>query len=633
MPAAGPELVFNFAPGQNQFFVELAEALAFELAQLHVPARIAIGEYPEPRAGRVYVLLPPHEYLALSGFRPSAQILGRCIGISAEQPSSGFFPANLDLARDLGAVFDINVRAIRAYLRAGVAASHLQLGYCSQWDRFDDHATRDIDIIFMGRSTTRRDRALASYAWLFERFRCHLQLSDGTRPSLATATDFVAGDAKRDLLARAKVLLTIHGEDEPYFEWLRAVEAICAGCLVVTEHASDTAPLRSGEEIVTGGIDRLGALCAWAVDDERSRERIRRAAYDLLRTERRLGQAAAELARAAQRIVLAPLPSSNLVLPRADFVRASRRPAPGFELQPPTDPYSPGERRALRLLKAQALESLSLRRRLEHLESCRGGSATPQELTTIQSETTAWKSAPSRRLTVIVPLYNHATTVANALESVALSDRSDWEIVVVDDGSTDDGARVVREWMARRDWLACRLVRHAINRGLPEARNSGVAYAETDLLLMLDADNELLSTAMTRQLEALEKDPAASFAYGILAQFSADGPVALLSKMPWDPQRLRAANYIDALALIRRDALAELGGYSTDPRLHGWEDYDLWVRMADAGRHGAFVPEIIARYRVGHSSMVSFTNMSLTDAYIAVAEHAPQLMRGVRIPE
>lgn len=633
MAGAGPELVFNFAHGQNQFFVELAETLVFELAQMQVPARIAFGEYPEPRAGQVHVLLPPHEYLALGGFRPSAEILGRCIGISAEQPSSGFFPANVELARDLGAVFDINVRAIRAYRRAGVAASQLQLGYSSRWDRFDDPTPRDIDILFMGRSTTRRDRALASYAVSFERFRCHLQLSDGARPNLAGAPDFLSGDEKRDLLARAKVLLSVHGEREPYFEWLRAAEAICAGCLVVTEHASDIAPLRSGEEIVTGGIDRLGALCAWAVDDEPSRERIRRAAYDLLRAQRRLGEAAAELARAAQQIDLAPLPAPNLVRSRIEFLLASRRQDSRFEFQPPSHPYSPGERRVLRALKSQGLEALSLRRRLDHLELLWGGTASPEERGTIEYESAAWKSPERRRLTVIVPLYNHSAAVAKALESVELSDRSDWEIVVVDDGSTDDGGSVVREWMARRDWCACRLVRHAINRGLADARNSGVRYAETDLLLMLDADNELLSTAMTRQLEALEKDPAASFAYGILAQVSADSPVGLLSKMPWDPERLRAANYIDALALIRREALVELGGYTTDPRLHGWEDYDLWVRMAEYGRHGAFVPEILARYRVGHGSMLSFTNMSVTDAYVAIADHAPRLMRGVRIPD
>ncbi len=631
MPRSAPELVFNFAAGQNQFFIELAEALVFELHEQGLPARIAFNEYPEPVAGLVYVLLPPHEYLALTGFRPSPEILGRCIGISAEQPTSGFFAANLELARELGAVFDINVRAIRTYRRAGVDAQQLRLGYCPQWDRFHDQTVRDIDILFMGRATERRERALASYVDLFERFRCHLQLSDGSRPSLATSSDFAAGEQKRDLLARAKVLLSVHGEDEPYFEWLRVAEAICGGCLVVSEHSSDIAPLRPGEHIIAGGIDRLGLLCALAVSDGDLRENITRAAYELLVHERPLAKEAAKLHHSAQRIDAAPLPLSRSIEPRIDFLRASRRGGLQFEFQPPASPYTLAEGRALRALKSHTVDLLALRRRVERLEMGGDGVSGTRQPTVVY-ETEAWNSEPPRGLTVIVPLYNHGDVVTNALASVERSDRRDWEIVVVDDASTDDGGMVVQQWMAQREWLQCRLVRHASNRGLASARNTGVAFARTDALLMLDADNELLSIAIGRLFEALDNDREASFAYGILAQLSAHGAVGLLSEFPWDPQRFRLGNYIDALALIRRDSLQALGGYSHDPRLHGWEDYDLWVRMAETGRHGAFVPEIVARYRVGYSSMVSVSNISVTDAFAALADHAPRLMHRLRIP-
>ena len=84
--------------------------------------------------------------------------------------------------------------------------------------------------------------------------------------------------------------------------------------------------------------------------------------------------------------------------------------------------------------------------------------------------------------------------------------------------------------------------------------------------------------------------------------------------------------------MIRREAMSALEGYSYDERLYGWEDYDLWVRMAESGRYGVFVPEIVARYRVGHSSMISHTNVSTADAYAALADHAPNLMADLRIP-
>ena len=93
-----------------------------------------------------------------------------------------------------------------------------------------------------------------------------------------------------------------------------------------------------------------------------------------------------------------------------------------------------------------------------------------------------------------------------------------------------------------------------------------------------------------------------------------DSPVTLVGYQPWEPARLRDRNYIDALALIRRrDALA-LGGYTEDLRLYGWEDYDLWCRVADRGRYGVHVPEILARYAKAEHSMISVTAIDDTEA-------------------
>jgi glycosyltransferase involved in cell wall biosynthesis len=275
---------------------------------------------------------------------------------------------------------------------------------------------------------------------------------------------------------------------------------------------------------------------------------------------------------------------------------------------------------------------LATRRRMDRLERMVKADTADDPRTIVVAESPAWSSGASRQLTVVVPLYNHAGQVARALDSIEHSACEEWEAVIVDDASTDGGGEVVRRWIESHEHRACRLVRHELNRGLPAARNTGVACARTDRLLMLDADNELRRIAMDRLIAALDADPSASFAYGILEQFSLDGAQSLLSCRGWDPERLRVSNYIDALALIRRDALDALGGYSYDTHLYGWEDYDLWVRMAESGRYGAFVPEIIARYRVGHSSMISETNTSTSDAFAALADHAPTVMAELHIP-
>ncbi len=626
--AAVPEIAFTLADGQNAFFVELAEALVSELRCLGVRCRVG-DEYPEVRPGLVHVFLPPHEYVALTGFRPQPALLRRSITISAEQPASGFFEIDLDINRDAGVVYDINPRAVRAYRSEGIACRHLQLGYTGVWDRFQS-GERDIDIVFIGRSTGRRGQALASYADVFERFRCHLQISDNSRPSTASARDFVAGDPKRELLSRAKVLLNIHGEDEPYFEHLRAVEAICAGCAIVSEHASDIAPLRWGEDLLTGGIGRLGLLCAYLLDNPAVLDRIRRSAYERIREQGQMSVAASLLAKAAAELDTISIGDSLPAEVRSGYLRhrQNARVSSARE-QPPMSPWTPGEGQILRALKRQQLGITNVQRAIASLRPT--GARPPDAYASLVYESRGWRRPQDRRLAVIVPLFNHADVVIDALAS---ADAPGVEFVVVDDGSTDGGGDRVSEWMRQNERRPARLVRHDVNAGLPQGRNTGLRYSSSELLLMLDADNQLRSTAIDRLTGALEVDREASFAYGIVEQFSQDGAVGLVSEFPWNPERLRYGNYIDALSLIRREALVALGGYSCDPRLAlGWEDYDLWARMAEAGRHAVFVPEIIARYRVGHSSMVSVTNISVTDAYAAIADHAPNLMRELKVPQ
>jgi GT2 family glycosyltransferase len=74
--------------------------------------------------------------------------------------------------------------------------------------------------------------------------------------------------------------------------------------------------------------------------------------------------------------------------------------------------------------------------------------------------------------------------------------------------------------------------------------------------------------------------------------------------------RLMAGPYIDAAALIRKDAWAAVGGYSAAAdELYGWEDYDLWLNFANRGMRATFVPEILVRYRSHGASMIHTTNI------------------------
>jgi glycosyltransferase involved in cell wall biosynthesis len=208
----------------------------------------------------------------------------------------------------------------------------------------------------------------------------------------------------------------------------------------------------------------------------------------------------------------------------------------------------------------------------------------------------------------------------------------DVELVVTDDGSSDSSFATVSDWIERNSGVAATIVRHRVNRGLGAARNTAIGLARGANLLFLDADNVLYPNALQKLGPALASDAEAVLSYGILEMFATSGPVGLRSYLDWDPQRFRSRNYVDALALVRRDWVQANGGFVTDPRLHGWEDYDLWCRVAAMGGHGVFVPEIVARYRSSPHSMLSLTDLSSRQAVGLLAERYPDLFAGVELP-
>jgi glycosyl transferase family 2 len=624
------ELAFVLAPGQNAFFRELAEALRAELEGLGVGATITTGDFPAPRPGLVYALLPPHEYAELRRGKLPRRLLGRTIFVCAEQPGTHWFGSNLALTRLGGAIFDVNPASVRRLRKLGIDAEHLPLGYTPLWDRFEADAEPRLDVVFLGRASKRRERLLAGWADSLSQHRCRIVISDNLRPNPDNSHSFVAGEEKRRLLASAKLLLNVHGDEEPYFEWLRVLEAIHCGAVVVSEWSTDYAPLVPGEHFVSGRPETLHLLAEELLSDDARRRTMRSDVHALIRDRMPLRAGAERLAASADRLAARPrrrAVSLALRLPPP----SGAEPTLGTVLKPVIDRVQEPANEMLRAVKDSRLAMIDISRRVGRLEHAAEAGTAPSGVE-IDAETPAWRDAGARRVSVVTALYNHAEHVVAALDSVDRGRYRDIELIVVDDGSTDASRRVARDWMGRHSDVPALLVRHPVNRGLPASRNTAVAFARGELVLVLDSDNEVLPHGLERLVEALDADPGAAFAYGILQTFGEHGPRGLIGFLGWDPERLREHNYIDALALIRRSVLREVDGFTTELRLFGWEDYDLWCKLAARGMHAAHVREIVARYRVSPGSMISLTNLSLEGAQAALAERHPALF-GDRLGE
>lgn len=184
-------------------------------------------------------------------------------------------------------------------------------------------------------------------------------------------------------------------------------------------------------------------------------------------------------------------------------------------------------------------------------------------------------------MAVVVPAFNSAGTLATAIESVLSQDPLPDQVIVVDDGSTDDIAAALQQFGTQ---VEC--VRQS-NRGPSAARNNGLARARTDAVMFLDADDFLLPGALAIRLSLLE-EPHVAWAHteGFLQDqeggrrlFSAVHPLPVECTDGRIFHCLLCRNFISTDAVIaRRSVLLEVGAF--DESLRWMEDWDLWLRLA-----------------------------------------------------
>jgi SAM-dependent methyltransferase len=208
----------------------------------------------------------------------------------------------------------------------------------------------------------------------------------------------------------------------------------------------------------------------------------------------------------------------------------------------------------------------------------------------------------SAEVTVVMPLYNYACYVEEALDSVRAQTLAALDLVVVEDRSTDDSLAVALHWVQSHAARFNRvmLLRNRANSGLARTRNSGFDAAETPYVLVLDADNRLLPECAAACLRTVQ-DTGAAFVYPVIRKFGASQD--LLGTQDYDPHRMIIGNYIDAMALISKAAWVAAGGYNHGRG--GWEDFAFWCRFIERGLWGQRVPGgPLAEYRVHANSMM-----------------------------
>ncbi|HJU29035.1 MAG TPA: glycosyltransferase [Candidatus Binataceae bacterium] len=202
------------------------------------------------------------------------------------------------------------------------------------------------------------------------------------------------------------------------------------------------------------------------------------------------------------------------------------------------------------------------------------------------------------RISAIIPVWNAETTIAEAIESVLSQTCSDFELIVVDDGSTDRTPTILDSYRGR-----IRTMRRA-NSGPAAARNAGVAASSGAYLAFLDADDKWMPGMLAHTSEALDSDPKCAVAYCNLAMIDSRGESMGTSLIRGDFARAPSMGEILARmwpimpsgALIRRTAFERCGGFREEFRRAGYEDAFLWLTLREQG-HFHYIDEPLAQWR------------------------------------
>lgn len=218
--------------------------------------------------------------------------------------------------------------------------------------------------------------------------------------------------------------------------------------------------------------------------------------------------------------------------------------------------------------------------------SRRGGQAV-----TVEVKGKVWaKGAPL--VSVVIPYYNRADTIDETLESLKLQTFQDFEVILVDDKSTD------KKSIQKLDHLkGVRVIRQKTNQGVASARNTGIADAKGKYVVCLDSDDLLDDTFIEKAVLVLETSPDTSLVGSYQDMFGVMNEIH--EKHPYDALRLMDDNMIITAAMFRRDAWKKTKGYKSDI---GYEDWEFWITLAENGFWGKVIPEPLFKYRTSMQS-------------------------------
>ncbi len=196
-------------------------------------------------------------------------------------------------------------------------------------------------------------------------------------------------------------------------------------------------------------------------------------------------------------------------------------------------------------------------------------------------------------VSIIMPSYNQGPYLSEALDSVLAQTYTNWECIIVDDGSKDNTAEVATSF-SKKDSRIQYIYQE--NSGVSVARNNGIAHSKGEYILPLDGDDKIAPKFLELTLHEIVKDRNIRVAYTDVQYFGVRNDIY---KLPdFSIEKLMGQNILCITALFRREDFDKTGGFNNNMR-EGFEDWDFWMSMFQDGRGTAYkIPQVLFYYRI-----------------------------------
>lgn len=553
-------LAFVSVPGGSVFMEEILSAVADAVSATGtacVTHRGLISDIAEP--GTRFVVVP-HEYFALAPEEPD-ELYRRTIGFGVEHPGTQTFRTSVEAGRKLGARFELSEEAVHQLAAAGLHADHFPFGYVDRWDKWRQaERERPIDIVYLGTADDRRLALLAQIADDLDGLTCEF-LIPPHEPMTRSRPDFLLADEKWELLASSKVLINLHREDKVGFEWIRGIEAMVNGCVVVTEPSTDLGPLAPGRHLFVGASSRIGLIARAVATDEAMRSGIARRAYELCSSLLAMASAARRLAGVASQ-----LDASAPVTPTGSrpvwSVKADEGDGPMAvwipEVRTVPQPVIP-------LPDWAASDVVELAR-------------------VRSSRSTVTRGGDDRGATPAVDVICVSLPGDGPLGATLDSLRESHDLTSVH-VATFGGDPGIAGWMAGAVGPTAdagglsSYIEGDLPVGRGVARNLLLQSSRADLVCVIDAGDVVRPGTLRRLVEMMGDDPGVDVAFAMATY----GPNRMVNVLTPEQRRLAGRFYLTRGFVARRSLLERIGWFSDDPLVEGFVDHVFWRSALDAG--------------------------------------------------